>query len=194
MFNDKFGLTDAVLKGTKTMTRRLINLPEDVQIMSHFYDDENKTVECITSDGSVLDLKPAYWFDDIVAVAQNLKDMGYNPRATPDGAIWGLDHTAAWRNKMFVCASQCIHQIKITDLKVEKLQDISDEDCLKEGIGKFHNILHPIIIDYGWSVLGRREVFSSEKTAFAALIDNVSGKGTWERNPYVFAYSFKLVK
>ena len=189
MFDDKYGLTEAVLKGTKTMTRRLINLPEDVQIMSHFYDDENKTVECTTSDGSVLDLEPAYWFYDIVAVAQNLKDMGYNPRATPDGAIWGLDHTAAWRNKMFVCASQCIHQIQITDLKVERLQDISDEDCLKEGIVKLGFLTYsykdrPI----------EKELFRSPQYVFAALIDKVSGKGTWERNPYVFAYSFKLVK
>lgn len=189
MFNDKFGLTDAVLKGTKTMTRRLINLPEDVQIMSHFYDDENKTVECITSDGSVLDLEPAYWFDDIVAVAQNLKDMGYNPRATPDGAIWGLDHTAAWRNKMFVCTSQCIHKIQITDLKVEKLQDISDEDCLKEGIVKLGFLTY----SYKDKPI-EKELFRSPQYAFATLIDKVSGKGTWKRNPYAFAYSFKLVK
>ena len=27
---------------------------------------------------------------------------------------------------------------------------------------------------------------------YAALIDKISGKGTWERNPWVYAYDFKL--
>ena len=30
--------------------------------------------------------------------------------------------------------------------------------------------------------------------AYEILIDKVSGKGTWERNPYVFVYDFELVK
>ena len=31
------------------------------------------------------------------------------------------------------------------------------------------------------------------REAFALLIDKVSGKGTWESNPWVVAYSFELV-
>lgn len=36
--------------------------------------------------------------------------------------------------------------------------------------------------------------FKSPIPAFAALIDRVSGKGTWDSNPYVFVYDFKLIK
>lgn len=32
------------------------------------------------------------------------------------------------------------------------------------------------------------------KKAFAALIDKIGGKGTWQSNPYVFVYDFKLIK
>lgn len=32
------------------------------------------------------------------------------------------------------------------------------------------------------------------REAYAALIDRISGKGTWESNPYVFVYDFELVK
>ena len=35
---------------------------------------------------------------------------------------------------MFVKSYACKHHIKITNVKVERLQDISDEDCLKEGV------------------------------------------------------------
>lgn len=31
------------------------------------------------------------------------------------------------------------------------------------------------------------------KETFAHLIDRVSGKGTWESNPWVFAYEFELI-
>ena len=85
------------------------------------------------------------------------------------------------------------HQIRITGIKVERLQNISYEDCLKEGI-----MVHP-----GWPAMSNLYVFQGRtpfenyltpREAFAALIDKVSGKGTWECNPWVFAYSFKLVK
>lgn len=39
----------------------------------------------------------------------------------------------------------------------------------------------------------KRWWFHTPKEAFAALIDKVSGKGTWEKNPLVFAYGFVRV-
>ncbi len=35
---------------------------------------------------------------------------------------------------------------------------------------------------------------NSPREAFALLIDRVSGKGTWEKNPWVVAYKFELLK
>jgi len=136
---------------------------------------------------------------DLVAIAQPLKDMGFNPHDRSNGHIWGLEHCVAWTNKMFVTAGQCCHQIMISDIKVERLQDITEEDILKEGIRfreginnltfglsrhyYFRDLLKKRAIDYGYA-----------RWAFADLIDRVSGKGTWDRNPWVFVYSFKLFK
>ena len=36
-------------------------------------------------------------------------------------------------------------------------------------------------------------IITALDNAFAALIDKVSGKGTWKKNPWVFAYSFELI-
>lgn len=36
--------------------------------------------------------------------------------------------------------------------------------------------------------------FCTPQGAYSYLIDKISGKGTWERNPYVFVYDFELVK
>lgn len=35
--------------------------------------------------------------------------------------------------------------------------------------------------------------FSSPQRAYADLIDKISGKGTWESNPWVVTYEFKLI-
>lgn len=177
MFDDKYGLTQAVLEGRKTMTRRIVKHPEEVEICGHKYLQTEKL---------------RYKVGEVVAVAQNLRDMGYDPRATPGGAIWGLDHTPAWTNKMFVSASQCKHQIRIINVRIERLQDISDEDCLREGVKLYTD-------KYGsWGCTFTQSIgvqlFTSPRNAFAALVDKVSGKGTWASNPWVYVYEFELVK
>ena len=39
----------------------------------------------------------------------------------------------------------------------------------------------------------KAKAFSTARDAYKYLIDKVSGKGTWENNPWVVAYSFELV-
>ena len=179
MFNDRYGLTKAVLEGRKTMTRRIVRNPEEVEINGHAYLKTEKL---------------HYKVGEVVAVAQCLKDMEYNPRDTKtiSGAIWGIDHEPAWTNKMFVPACLCIHQIRITNVRVERLKDISEEDCIREGLcwtpSGFYVKYEPDTHSRIW-LRGM-----THRSAFAELIDKVSGKGTWENNPYVFVYEFELVK
>ena len=201
MFNDKYGLTGAVLDGRKTMTRRII--PDKI-IEASYRDVSWETVH-LELTGEQIDLltdkaviaRSYYKVGDIVAVAQNLKDMGYNPRDTKhrSGEIWGLDHCTAWANKMFVCASECKQHIRITDIRIERLHDISAEDCLKEGItrkwlvpGRWFYYLPNV------PVKSKNDVYLSHDEAFATLIDKLSRKKVWEKNPLVFVYSFELVK
>lgn len=201
MFSDKYGLTQAVLEGRKTMTRRSIVPPRTMEGKDVYgfavvkYPRTNQPIEVMALDAygaQIGNILPKYKIGDVVAVAQNLRDMGYDPRDTrhKSGAIWGLDHTPAWTNKMFVSASDCIHQIRITNVRVEKLQDISEADCIREGV--FDESMFKDN-DY-YTVLGIDTSFTSPREAFAALIDKISGKGTWKSNPYVFVYEFKLVK
>lgn len=180
MFNDKYGLTQAVLECRKTMTRRVMV----------------KQPSWVSGDGRVVQdcLPPKFRRGDIVAVAQNLRDMSYDPRDVKHrpGEIWGLDHSPAWTNKMFVSASECIHKIRIIDVRAERLQDISDEDCLREGVYRKIDAHKNPTQFYGFK--GTPKLWCSPRDAFAALIDKVSGKGTWERNPWVFVYEFELFR
>lgn len=215
MFNDLFNLTKLVLEGRKTMTRRLITYPskfrgqnvagyficrrpsgELVEVCLH--DEDERMID----EGQIF---PKYQVDEMVAIAQSYKDLGYDPdsldRHPKDLSIRGfMKDSAGWNNKMFVKAYACKHHIKITAVKVERLQDISDEDCLKEGIVKQEVISDesPFLYAYDAFLNGDNKYFASRwfknpKEAFSALIDKVSGKGTWCSNPFVFVYEFKLI-
>ena len=209
MFNDKYGLTQAVLDGRKTMTRRIIACPEAYKGMPvrgfriTGSKDIRLSVEMRVYDESCDDfvpmyIQPKYELGEIVAIAQSYKDSGYDPdsldRHPKDLSIRGLmKDSAGWNNKMFVKSYACKHHIKITNVKIERLQDISDEDCLKEGI--IHAYTNNDGIKIYHTPHTKRGYLSTDvaQEAFAFLIDKVSGKGTWESNPYVWVYEFKLI-
>ena len=103
------------------------------------------------------------------------------------------DGMPGWGNKMFVRADLMPHRIRITNVKVEHLQDISEEDCMREGImeGEFMNTWDRFYYDH-WGDVPNHITFRTPRAAFAALIDRISGRGTWQRNPWVFIYEFEL--
>ena len=210
LFNDKFGLTKAVLDGRKTQTRRII--PKD--FFSLTWDEKNGTLWYENSMGDFIDVRNSKYalckVGEVVAVAQSYCSIAEelensnnatcaahyekNVQKASEYISW-MEHPG-FNNKMFVAADMMIHQIRITDVRVERLQDISDEDCIKEGIiKKWHA---PACKNYyyvpGIEVKSVKDVHDTPQEAFAHLIDKVSGKGTCERNPYVFVYDFELVK
>ena len=212
MFNDRYGLTDAVLDGRKTMTRRFITpRPQDCseshkhcwgadwanEPMRLVYDEKENAMYCrycgngVRWDGGYL-LRPAYKVGEEVAVAQSY-EMIRNCMTIGDPLLpeWTAS-SAGWRNKMFVKAELMPHRIRITGIRAERLQDISDEDCIKEGIIYDKNSA------FGYAgVRGQTRTFCLGRTpreAFSALIDKVSGRGTWASNPWVVAYEYELIK
>lgn len=200
MFNDRYGLTDAVIEGRKTMTRRLI--PDEFFGLT--WDTRGNTLVYENEYGDFIDVRLSkytrYKVGEIVAVAQNYFST-YDESKWENG-IWynefadGSDITnhAGWLNKMLVKAEYMPHQIRITGIHCERLQDISDAECLKEGVRvEFARNGSPMY--YYFDTKRWREVwFDTPREAFAALIDKVSGRGTWESNPWVVVYEFELVK
>lgn len=175
MFNDRYGLTKAVLSGYKTVTRRIMNRqpdPDDIAYM------EPKDYPC----------QPPYKVGEIVAVAQSYDQI--DPQIVhcriDDLGDWGGDHPGQY-NKMFVQADLMPHQIRITSVRPERLQNITDEDCLKEGVRFVEN-------SDGYFSNGMSDGYTTPISAFAALIDEISGRRIWERNPFVWRVEFKLVK
>lgn len=185
MFKDKYCLTQAVLSGTKTMTRRVLrdNVP-----LGNWEETEKHL---------------PYKVGEVIAIAQPYKDIIERLPMHSDAILDEVgmprkEFKAGWTNKMFVRADLLPHHIRITDVKVERLQDISDDDILREGIRK-EGYAGGCMYFYNKAYIrkGNRCVEPIYNTtplrAFASLIYKVCGGETWENNPWVVAYSFELV-
>lgn len=185
MFSDKYCLTKAVLDGTKTMTRRLLR--DNVPLGN--WEETKKHLP--------------YKVGEVVAIAQSYKDIieclpMYSDAILDEVGMPRKEYKAGWTNKMFVKANLLPHHIKITDVKVERLQSISDEDILREGIRK-EGYAGGCMYVYNKTYIrkGNRYVEPIYNTtpmrAFASLIYKVCGGEVWRFNPLVVAYSFELI-
>lgn len=201
MFNDQYELTKAVLEGRKTQTRRICKYSrpnESYDIVFPIfepkdYDNKGNNTSALNyafgwrnDEGMFTGWnKPHYKVGEIVAIAQRYADINIEPFPFCE---------AGWRNKMRVKADLMPHQIKITNVRIQHLQDISEDDCLAEGVykGQCGSIDTHLMDAYYYR--GNIQPYCTPREAYAALIDKVSGKGTWEHNPWVFVYEFELVK
>ena len=188
-----------VVKGEKTQTRRIIT-NEDWMNQSHIrieLSDDNCFAHFISNNsgeafaGKVAKyaphekvyLKEPYYKDSSDDIHYK---FGY-----PENQKEMDKHNLKWSNKLFMPESAARYFIEITEIRAERLQDISDEDCIKEGIGwsDFPAIHFGIKEGEYFHWLG-----DTPQKAYAALIDKINGKGTWEKNPFVWVYDFKLTQ
>lgn len=214
MFNDEYGLTQAVLDGRKTMTRRIIKCPRTFKgewvagFNIHRRHSDKKIVgwpcmyDADEREFDMGEILPKYKVGEVVAIAQRYKDVvGKRDEAQETLGLYKIgkryltmeEMGAGWNNKLFVRADFMPHHIRITNIKIERLQDISDKDCLKEGIYKGQCGSADTHFMDAYYYKGDIQPYCTPREAFAALIDKVSGKGTWESKPYVFVYEFELI-
>ena len=167
-FSERYGIQQAVLNGTKTMTRRIV--PAGTLRMAK--------MEVDIHGGDLADRikdHSLYLWRDEVAVAQCYEECWkfYQQQweSPKDPSDWrtaecldilvdlvGL--TPGWNNKMFVRADLMPHRIRITDIRVERLQNISDKDCLREGIRKS-------VVEYGDKKIVQWTYFDEKRTIWS---------------------------
>lgn len=220
MFDDKFYLTEAVLDGEKTMTRRVEKVYDKYSgmpltsgdIANQYWDEKAKSIVVKTNPHYKIRLSPRYKIGEVVAVAQTYKDARIDPHylmfaavkerfSCVEKEIEAMD-TKGWSNKMFVRADLMPHQIEITDVRLERITEISDQDCLREGVFKSYIGYYVRGLETrDWEKESHVEMdgrsyklFTHPREAFKTLIDKECGKAIWLSDAYVYVYSFRLVK
>jgi hypothetical protein len=84
-----------------------------------------------------------------------------------DGEKWKPSiHMPRWTSRIL---------LEITNIRVERLNDISESDCLKEGVGS------PILRD-------------CKKPKFMQLWESVYGSDSWKQNSWVWVVEFKVIQ
>ena len=206
IFNDKYRLTQAVLEGRKTQTRRVLNptmlfkrletyegwSKEDISAWERsckrrLYEAQGYELQ------QMLDYalsSSRYKIGEEVAVAQPYRmtacEVDYNEKEIKEVVC-----SIGWKNKMYVKADLMPNRIRITNIRIERLQDISEEDCLAEGIVDFESRINKA---HFYSITDESATYGTAKKPYSLLIDKIAGKGTWASNPYVFVYEFELIK
>lgn len=190
MFNDQYGLTEAVLDGRKTQTRRIgYEKPFKFYCNCGFCTEGKDKGRLCINDGNEIVAKSTYKIGEVVAVAQRYNDIPFS-----NEIFMGTDLSIGWLNKMFVKSSLMPHQIKITNIRCERLQYISEEDCMKEGIF----CSHIDGIDDAYSYDATNDSFE-KKWWYRTPIEAYKMLSCklhlhWGTNPLVFVYDFELVK
>lgn len=205
MFNTINGLESSVLDGRKTMLRRKIHIPKTCngiwvagftkwtnslgQSFTELYDEDERSI-----DGG--ELKEPYEIGEIVAIKQTYNSLNKNYiDSLPNSDE--LKNSKGWFNKLYVKKELMPHHIKIVSIFPQRLQDITNDDCFKEGIWEDSNFdEYSGNFDeeefYGFSD-DDYPVYDLPKDAFIAMVDTLKGKGTWDRNDWVWSVEFELI-
>jgi hypothetical protein len=107
---------------------------------------------------------------------------GYAYRADP---CWNASPDGRWRSSIHMPRAASRITLEITEVRVQRLQDISEADAVAEGIVPTHD-------GYGLPD-GSHFHAADPRICYWSLWDSINGQGSTESNPWVWAVSFRRV-
>lgn len=177
-------MVQALLDDSKTMTRRIVK-GAALQWLN-----EGFTPEYIADEGNS-SICPYGKIGDVLWVRETWRsieqDFGaprYEYKATEK-----ININEKWRPSIFMPKSACRIRLEITDIRVERLQDISEEDAKNEGA--YRGILRDGPNTEKGQFHLEFNVHGYYKTGFEFIWKVINGKESWNANPWVWVISFK---
>lgn len=185
------GNYQAILDGSKTQTRRIVK-PEPVRV-SGGVPYRNPAASLHGAPGSAIYRCPYGQRGDRLWVREGLErtSVGNRIQYRSDRAplydrrewTWQRNylsplHMPKWAARLW---------LEITDVRVERLQDCSEDDAKAEG-AKFHD--GGSVGHSGWRH-DLKDVHSNARSSYARLWESINGAGSWDTNPFVWAITFK---
>lgn len=214
LFNTE--MIKAILNGRKTQTRRIINPQPNAEYFKH--DKELVSCEkyqatatllrspktkqaCFIEQASLFYNKKGskYQVGDILYVREtwnttfDIENKKWLPIYKANDEIWiGNDTYMRWKPSIFMPKIYARLFLKITNVKVEQLQDISEQDAICEGI--FYNENTDGYRDYlNPSSKGNFQCLTP-KASFMTLWKKIHGVQNWNENPFVWVYEFEIIE
>lgn len=194
----------ALLAGRKTQTRRLLKpqptvnsfgllvweakgdfvqgKPEDVAFMQRIHVGDRLWVK----ENHAIVPRTAYRMSEGV---QQTLHPGDDHDAAIYAAGWDRSKPGRWRPSIHMPRWASRLTLTVTDVRVERLQDISEEDADAECFGGYYPIdVLPEVFP------GDRDQYGPLTMAqcYGRLWDHINGPGSWDANPWIAAYSFTV--
>jgi hypothetical protein len=188
----------AILEGRKTQTRRVMKPQPKYELRAHkngWYEySENPLADPICNSPWGTGRVPKYAVGDILWVRETftgVPDGSYLYWAAPmnDGCGPG-DFAWEWSPAIYMPRKAARLFLEVKSVRVERVQDISEEDARAEGVLPF-NMFDQIKFPAGSPLLDR-----TYKNGFMSLWDTLNAKRgfSWDTNPWVWTISFGRIK
>lgn len=185
----------AILDGRKTQTRRIVN-KKHLQFLSNitenFLDGKwDQRPFPYGKPGDRLWVRETHWMDkrDILCAVMDLD--GFAVDAHPAGRNKFVKDFHSLKNNKFWKKRPSIHMpriasrilLEVKNVRVERLQDISEEDAIAEGVDGENEAAE---IGCSW--------YEKPKRAYRRLWNSINGTGSWDLNPWVWVVEFKVLE
>lgn len=196
-------MVKSVIKGRVTQTRRVVFLSMVTDMSDKVTLGTDKKGRCIlqkNNESSIYTKYTKFDIGDTLAVGQSYKTCYEEVLETvKDKALKeSLREFTSFISKDSVPSESARHHLRIRNIRLERMQDISEKDCLASGI-------HPVFKDSddgdvccGYthsqaSFVKPYQVYATPLEAYKALVCIKYGQDMWQRNSYVVVYDFELI-
>ena len=196
-------MVQAILEVHKVQTRRIIK-PQPIKnvttVLQSKLGDEWKWY---TSPLALVRLSYGKWFKcpygkvgDRLWVREGIFEYdGWAWYQADDIPVWANKQAKRWEHKSKTLSARFMPRwasritLEITDIRVERLQEITEEDAIAEGVapklGKYITVTDETILK-----IKKSEALNN----FKELWDSINGKKhSWESNPWVWVIEFKKI-
>lgn len=188
-------MVQAILRGSKTQTRRLVKPQPSKQLFDvnmGYWSEEPENLKQPY-------FKAKYNVGDIMWVRETFHPKRHS---LPTGLPFEYKATAeedgnptdeVWKPSIFMPKEACRIFLKVTNIRVERLENITEEDAISEGIlcCKKENRTGLAFFDYSGKTTPVSFNFDSPIDSFKTLWQSINGVESWKDNPWVFVYEFE---
>lgn len=194
-------MVKALMAGDKRVTRRPVKIDYERGMNVPVVRGRNGEVS-VLSFAPIAGLCPFVNFGDLIYVRETFRLFNHSdecgcsdycscpPSGTPVYfANCGGDSESKWKPSIHMPRAASRLTLKITDVRIERVQDITEEQCRKEGVehidGQFD--IHQL------SEMAKTfdGTFENAKALFACLWDSIYQN--WKENPYVWVIEFEVI-
>lgn len=108
--------------------------------------------------------------------------------------MWSENSGMVWRPSIHMPRWASRLTVTVTDVRVERLQDISEADAIAEGIARHKSGWMPYATAfYDGDGITPANYHADPRVSYMQLWDSINGAGAWEANPWVAAYTFTVI-